>query len=106
MDRGAWLATVHGVAKSRAQLSHWHSTLVLCWKRVLGTAGGDALPAGCQEPLSTSHSCDNQNIFRYGQLFAGGGQGGDITPGGEPLTHITEIKDHDLSLALGLHRQL
>lgn len=26
-----------------------------------------------------------------------GGEG-DITPGGEPLTHITEIKDHDLSL--------
>ena len=29
MDRGAWWATVHGVAKSQAQLSHlveWYST--------------------------------------------------------------------------------
>ena len=25
MDRGAWQATVHGVAKSRAQLSNYHS---------------------------------------------------------------------------------
>ena len=32
MDRGAWRATVLGVAKSRAQLSDWHSTLILCWK--------------------------------------------------------------------------
>ena len=23
MDRGAWRATVHGVAKSQTQLSHW-----------------------------------------------------------------------------------
>ena len=26
-DRGAWWATVHGVRKSRTQLSHWHLTL-------------------------------------------------------------------------------
>ena len=26
MDRGAWWATVHGVAKNQTQLSDWHST--------------------------------------------------------------------------------
>ena len=29
MDRGAWWATVHGVAKSRTQLSDYHTHLVL-----------------------------------------------------------------------------
>ena len=29
MDRGAWWATVHGVAKSRTQLSDFHFTSVL-----------------------------------------------------------------------------
>ena len=26
MDRGAWQATIHGVAKSQTQLSHWTHT--------------------------------------------------------------------------------
>ena len=29
MDRGAWQATVHGVAKSRTQLSDFHFVLVI-----------------------------------------------------------------------------
>ena len=35
MDRGAWWATVHGVAKSRTQLSHYTNTSVLQEKKVL-----------------------------------------------------------------------
>ena len=37
MDREAWRATIHGVAKSRTQLSDWtelKSHLLCCWKRV------------------------------------------------------------------------
>ena len=30
MDRGAWQATVHGVAKSQARLSNYHSLLCSC----------------------------------------------------------------------------
>ena len=36
IDRGAWLVTVHGVAKSQTQLSthirtHTHTNVLLCW---------------------------------------------------------------------------
>ena len=30
-DRGAWCATVHGVAKSQTQLRNWTSTTVVAW---------------------------------------------------------------------------
>ena len=36
MDRGAWLATVHGITKSQIQLSHWACTRACthaCWRR-------------------------------------------------------------------------
>ena len=35
MDRGAWLATVHGVAKSRTQLSDFHFHTVLSHSYIL-----------------------------------------------------------------------
>ena len=45
MDRGAWWATLHGVAKSRTRLSHWAHTHLLQWpkSRILTTldAGED-----------------------------------------------------------------
>ena len=58
MDRGAWWAAVHGVAKSRARLSnftftfHFHAleeemathSSVLAW-RIPGTAGPGGLPS-------------------------------------------------------------
>ena len=58
MDRGAWKAAVHGVAKSRAGLSdfiftfHFHAlekemathSSVLAW-RIPGTAGPGGLPS-------------------------------------------------------------
>ena len=32
MDRGAWRATVHGIAKSWMQLSKWKNKTFKCWK--------------------------------------------------------------------------
>ena len=40
MDRGAWRATVHGVAKSRTRLSDW------AWARALLTGVREVLPKG------------------------------------------------------------
>ena len=50
MDRGAWGATVHGVAKSRTQLSDFSSAQLL---RLLGEGNGTPLQYSCLE-----HSMD------------------------------------------------
>ena len=34
MDRGAWWVTVHGVSKSRTQVTDFHFHLVVQWLRV------------------------------------------------------------------------
>ena len=39
MDRGIWQATVHGVTKSRIQLSNWHLFLLLLHQLHLRTSG-------------------------------------------------------------------
>ena len=50
MDRGAWQVTVHGVAKSRSQLSDWHFHFLS-----LGTAGANSLTPVPSFFLSSSH---------------------------------------------------
>ena len=50
MDKGAWRATVHGVAKNRTQQSteaHGHSR---CWSRDAPSSHGPAAPRGCNQP--------------------------------------------------------
>ena len=69
MDRGAWWAAVHGVAKSRTRLSnftftfHFHAlekemathSSVLAW-RILGMAEPGGLPSGGRTELDTTEA--------------------------------------------------
>ena len=45
MDRGAWWATVHGVAKSWRRLSDWATSLSLSWQHQKIRAGCPSLPS-------------------------------------------------------------
>ena len=45
MDREAWSASVHGIAKSQTWLSNWTE---LNWKLVDGTVEKESLPASQQ----------------------------------------------------------
>ena len=81
MDRGAWWAAVHGVAKSRARLSdftftfHFHAlekemathSSVLAW-RIPGTGEPDGLPSmglQSQTQLKQLSSSNSSSAYKY-----------------------------------------
>ena len=55
MDRGPWWAAVHGVAKSRAQLSDYHTTHDALWRHKyllapsVGEGNGTPIQYSCLE---------------------------------------------------------
>ena len=52
MDRGAWWAAVHGVAKSRARLSDFTSLTLLTSYFITGEGNGNPLQySGLQNPM-------------------------------------------------------
>ena len=53
MDRGAWWATVHGVAKSRTQLNDFTFTFHFSLSRI-GEGNGNPLQCSCLENPSDS----------------------------------------------------
>ena len=75
MDREAWRAVVHGVAKSRTQLTGSTTTRALLWV-TLGSGFGASRADACWTPRSTLR-------MAITSLFspAGGGGGGGYQPG-------------------------
>ena len=51
MDREAWRAAIHGVAKSRTQLSDWTDVTELCFKSVSLNCLGPQTPKKAHGPL-------------------------------------------------------
>ena len=49
MDRGAWLATVHGVTKSQTRLSNFTSLTSLTSYFITGEGNGNTLQYSCLE---------------------------------------------------------
>ena len=72
MDRGAWRATVHGVAKSRTQLSHFTFTFTLRFPEAHKTQGQLREPGVPQ----TEKGPDPRRL-EGGIKGAGGGKAGD-----------------------------
>ena len=67
MDRGAWQATVHGVAKSQAQLSDQHLLFCCCLVTKLGPILCD--PMDCSLPVSSVHGISQARIHWDGLPF-------------------------------------
>ena len=61
MDREAWHATVHGVAKSRTRLSNWTELTTLLWTNLLAAFSSSF----CSLPVSVSHFGNCQNISNF-----------------------------------------
>ena len=52
MDREAWRAAIHGVAKSRTRLSDWSDLIRLCWVMLVYATRSMSGPTSGSEPLS------------------------------------------------------
>ena len=73
MDREAWRAAVHGVAKSRTRLSHWRASTLL--GVTVGSGFGASQADACWTPRSTLR-------MAVTSLFSpAGGGGGGFQPG-------------------------
>ena len=97
MDRGAWWATVHGVAKSQTLLSHFH----------LGFPGGSLvknLPANAGDGkisgLGRSPGGGNDNLFQYSCL------GHSMDRGVWWATVHRVVKESDMTKQLSMHTRL
>ena len=67
MDGGAWLAIVHGVAKSRTRLSEFTSQVALVVKNPLASAG-DARDVGLIPGLGRYTGAGNGNALQCSYL--------------------------------------
>ena len=68
MDRGAWLATVHGVAKSQTRLSDFTFTLDFLGGSDVKASAYNAGDPGSIPGLGRSSGEGNGNPFRYSCL--------------------------------------
>ena len=66
MDRGAWRATVHGIAKSRTQWSDLACMAVLSWESVSHSVVSDSCnPMDCSPPGSSAHGILQARILEW-----------------------------------------
>ena len=70
MDREAWHATVHGIAKSQTQLSDW-TELMPCAKCITGEVATGGLPADIW--------CWEASIFLFGRQWMSWNEQGRVT---------------------------
>ena len=65
MDREAWRAAVHGVAKSRTPLSDWAATILACAHAQSQSCLTFCNPKKCSSPGSSAHGISQARVLEW-----------------------------------------